>query len=54
MRSDFQGQEIRAYQRLLTIDTLRNLGVKNNLLFNSIADAGLFDQRGSANFRCSI
>jgi hypothetical protein len=32
MRSDLKGQEIRALQRLLTVDGLRNLGTKNNLM----------------------
>jgi hypothetical protein len=39
MRFDFQGQEMPALQRLLTVNALRNRAVKNNLLFNSAADA---------------
>jgi len=54
MRSFFQGQEIRAHQRLLTFDGLRNRAVKNSLLINSVAERALFDQRGTANFRASM
>jgi hypothetical protein len=46
MRFDFQGQEMPALQRLLTVDGLRNHGVKNNLVINQRRRCALFDQRG--------